>query len=168
MTSETLTLSRKKEPANRQSNSLSATQQKGTGNPPRNKIKTGKAMPDGLGNDLRICMEFNKSAGCTFKSCTFKQFCTQCGSASHGSSSHSNTPPHTNSFLNPAGWERHLSKSDADYVHIIEGVRNGFHIVDDFPFAPAEVDNYTSATGSDARVLVKKQILTELCEGRYV
>lgn len=50
----------------------------------------------------------------------------------------------------------------------MEGVQQGFHIVDSMDFQQVEVDNYWSATNPDNRSTVEKQILTELEEGRYV
>ena len=51
---------------------------------------------------------------------------------------------------------------------MLEGIREGFHIVDDFNFVPAEVENYVSATGAEHRDKVERCIRTELTEGRYV
>ena len=76
-------------------------------------------------------------------------------------------PPRYNSFLNLNGWESNLPKSDIDYEHIITGVREGFHIVDDLDFSQAEVDNYTSVTNADCKASVEAQIKKELTEGRY-
>ena len=50
----------------------------------------------------------------------------------------------------------------------MKGVTKGFHIVDCFDFAPAEVDNYALITGPELLQQVETQIANEITEGWYV
>ena len=68
-------------------------------------------------------------------------------------------PTPKDSFLNASGWEA-LLEGDHDRDFILSGVREGFHIVTDLDFEPAEVDNYTSALCPENREIVDKQIRT--------
>ncbi len=72
------------------------------------------------------------------------------------------------SFLSPEGWEALLPRNDVDFEFILQGVLQGFHIVDSLGFVPVETNNYASATGKHAKGLVECQIRTEIREGRYV
>jgi hypothetical protein len=63
-------------------------------------------------------------------------------------------------------WQREL-KGDIDADFLLEGIHDGFHIVDkNAPIQPAEMDNYRSALSR--RSQVKKHIKQEILEGRYV
>ena len=72
-----------------------------------------------------------------------------------------------NSFLRPEAWAKYLS-DDADREFLLEGVYNGFHIVDSTDFVPAEMENYQSATAGSCRDKVEETIREEITEGRYV
>ena len=63
-------------------------------------------------------------------------------------------------------WEHELA-NDADSDFLLEGIKQGFHIVSRFDFHPAECENYSSALNLPVRALVEQQIKTELQEGRY-
>lgn len=49
----------------------------------------------------------------------------------------------------------------------MQGIQQGFHIVDDFNFTEVEVDNYKSATCAKNKHLVEKQIQEEIDNFRY-
>jgi len=55
-----------------------------------------------------------------------------------------------------------------DYDGLLHGIRHGFRLVNVAGYQSVEQENYKSATCSDNREAVEKQILTELEEGRYV
>lgn len=64
-------------------------------------------------------------------------------------------------------WEKEL-EGDPDRAFILTGICEGFRIIDDDAVLPdVEVQNYHSATGTDSRALVEKQIQSEIAEGRY-
>ena len=63
-------------------------------------------------------------------------------------------------------WDRELG-DDIDREFLLEGIKDGFHVVSSFDFSPAECDNYNSALDVQTRPLVEKQIRTEILEGRY-
>lgn len=75
--------------------------------------------------------------------------------------------PLRDSFLRPQAWEE-LLRGDPDRSFLLEGVSEGFNIVDAFDFVPAEVDNYISATCPENREVVESCITNEITEGRYV
>ena len=56
-------------------------------------------------------------------------------------------------------------EGDADKEFLLEGIKNGFHLVNDFNFVPAECANYSSVYENFD--LVEAQIRTELEENRY-
>ena len=56
---------------------------------------------------------------------------------------------------------------DKDEVFLLDGVREGFHLVSEFEFSSAECDNYPSAVAGKNKDLVEAQILVELKEDRY-
>ena len=45
-----------------------------------------------------------------------------------------------------------MNDPDADFL--LDGIRNGFHLVSNFDFKPAEVDNYSSVENPKFRELV--------------
>ena len=74
--------------------------------------------------------------------------------------------------LSPPTWQRELEHDDPDRDWILNGVFNGFHIIDvDLAdktiVEKIEVKNYSSATG-DRRNSVEHQIRREISNGRYV
>lgn len=66
-------------------------------------------------------------------------------------------------------WERLLPIDDADREWLLNGIKEGFNILNPQERADkiVEVENYSSATG-DNKVIVEKQILVELNNNRYV
>ena len=58
--------------------------------------------------------------------------------------------------------------TDTDFEFIIEGVKNGFHVVNSFNFSQVECENYFSATNKSDRIKVEKVIRNEMLEGRYI
>ena len=61
-----------------------------------------------------------------------------------------------------------LPASDPMYKFILSGVKEGFHITDISEIKhPAEVDNYSSATGTNIRDKVEAQIKLEIANHRY-
>jgi hypothetical protein len=70
--------------------------------------------------------------------------------------------------LNFEVWKSELA-GDPDEQYILEGVKNGFHIVDHSARpANAHMANYKSATNPACIPLVEDQIRTEVAEGRYI
>ena len=71
--------------------------------------------------------------------------------------------------LNIEAWRAEL-KNDPDEAFLLNGVINGFSIVNvDSVVVPAEVANHPSASpGSENYELVQQQILSEIEEGNYV
>ena len=67
-------------------------------------------------------------------------------------------------------WDEELPFTDPKRDHLLDGIRDGFHIVDsDKVQQPTvEVNNYKSATNNMVRHKVEKQIHEELQNGRYV
>ena len=58
---------------------------------------------------------------------------------------------------------------DPDRVFLMDGIRNGFRIIDKGAIpSPATMNNYKSATDPTIKSKVEAQILTEIQEGRYV
>ena len=68
--------------------------------------------------------------------------------------------------LQPDAWEKELPQDYKHYGFIIEGVKNGFHLVTEKGFKVVEQDNYGSAL-TNAK-LVEKEIKNEITEGRYI
>ena len=65
-------------------------------------------------------------------------------------------------------WAEELSR-DPDREFLLDGIRHGFHIIDpNVSLAPAEVQNYHSATSELSRSLVESQITSEITEGHYL
>ena len=64
-------------------------------------------------------------------------------------------------------WEAELG-DDMDREYLVQGIKNGFHILSNFDFAHAECDNYNSALDPSIHDAVELQIKTEISEGRYV
>ena len=64
-------------------------------------------------------------------------------------------------------WEHELPNNDVDRDFILNGIREGFHIVSHSNFTEAECDNYNSAIDPSIHNVVESQIKTELVEGRY-
>ena len=58
---------------------------------------------------------------------------------------------------------------DPDKVFLLDGIRNGFNLVDDNAM-PLEADcsNYASTTDSSVKLVVEEQILNEISNGNYV
>ena len=75
--------------------------------------------------------------------------------------------------LDPAAWSELLPNSDFDYNFIIEGVKNGFNIMNnlsDLSFMhnfgePVICNNYKSALNNTVKV--EKQLLSEFALGNY-
>ena len=63
-------------------------------------------------------------------------------------------------------WEEEL-RGDEDCEFLLNGVTNGFRLINHFDFVPAECHNYSSALDPSVRDQVEAQIQTELVEGRY-
>nr|XP_006819860.1 PREDICTED: uncharacterized protein LOC102805774 [Saccoglossus kowalevskii] len=77
------------------------------------------------------------------------------------------SPPAFSSALTFSEWESEL-KDDPDKEFLLEGIRDGFHIVSpESRFQPAHVANYKSATVS-SRQQVEKQLRSELIDGHYI
>jgi hypothetical protein len=65
-------------------------------------------------------------------------------------------------------WDRELC-SDPDRDFILEGITNGFHIIDpNSELHEAFMANYKSAVGQDNFDIVNQQVCTEIEEGRYI
>ena len=68
--------------------------------------------------------------------------------------------------MRPEAWAHYLV-DDPDRNFLLDGLENGFNIVDSTDFLPAEVDNYESATATEVRSMVEDTIRSEIVEGRY-
>ena len=67
-----------------------------------------------------------------------------------------------------SAWLKHLPRSDPQYNYIIDGVTDGFDIIDDpYNLPNVSVENYNSATNIDNRQKTEDQILYEISNGRY-
>ena len=64
--------------------------------------------------------------------------------------------------------EKELSDDDCDREFLLDGIKNGFHIVSSSDFAMVECENYNSAMGPSVFSAVETQINTEIVEGRYI
>ena len=65
-------------------------------------------------------------------------------------------------------WEAEL-KEDSDRDFLLDGISSGFRITDENEILkPASCRNYKSATGSDIRISVENQIISELEKGNYM
>ena len=70
--------------------------------------------------------------------------------------------------LNRNKWLKELEQ-DEDKDFLIDGITNGLELIPaDSPLAPAEMDNYVSATNPSARAKVEQTIREEIQEGNYV
>ena len=70
--------------------------------------------------------------------------------------------------LNRNKWLKELEQ-DEDKDFLIDGITNGFELIPaDSALAPAEMDNYISATNPSARAKVEQTIREEIREGNYV
>ena len=68
-------------------------------------------------------------------------------------------------------WEEELPSDDPDRTVLLEGVANGFHIIHQDKLnnlKPVSLQNYKSATNSQNKHKVEKQIQNELVNGRYI
>lgn len=72
--------------------------------------------------------------------------------------------------LHIAAWEQELPLRYPGREYLLDGIKNGFNIVDidDLPNKYVEVANYRSATGHENRDKVSRQIMTELDHGHYI
>lgn len=70
--------------------------------------------------------------------------------------------------LRLSAWESNLPAGDPHRDFIIEGVREGFHIVNTQQVIPAVLSNYKSATNPLIHDMVEAQIGEEIANGRYV
>lgn len=71
-------------------------------------------------------------------------------------------------YLNLEAWRTYLH-DDSDMEFILDGLTNGFHLISpDSIVTPAAVPNYRSATSTDVRDKVEKQIRDEIQMGNYV
>jgi hypothetical protein len=78
------------------------------------------------------------------------------------------TAPSSSKSLDYNAWDIELG-NDIDREFILNGVKNGFHIVDPSnPPKQARTNNYRSATNIDCKSLADKQIRQEVQEGRYI
>ncbi|KAL9962934.1 hypothetical protein ACROYT_G032089 [Oculina patagonica] len=69
--------------------------------------------------------------------------------------------------LNLEAWRTYLH-DDSDMEFILNGIANGFHFISpDAIVTPAEVPNYRSATSTDVRDKVERQIRDEIQMGNY-
>lgn len=69
---------------------------------------------------------------------------------------------------NFATWDI-LLHGDKDYDYILDGIKNGFRIVDNVQVTQnVYCHNYKSACDDSVRTEVENQILTELAVGNYV
>ena len=64
-------------------------------------------------------------------------------------------------------WEIEL-EGDADGNFLLDGLTNGFKIIDDVELFPVRMSSYKSATDVDVKQKVEKQIIAELDAGNYV
>ena len=64
-------------------------------------------------------------------------------------------------------WEIEL-EGDVDGNFLLDGLTNGFIIIDDVELLPVRMSNYKSTTDVDVKQNVGKQIMAELDAGNYV
>ena len=79
------------------------------------------------------------------------------------------TSSHTTSHsFNCDAWRRELSMSCPNRDYILEGVREGFNIVDPSAIkVHSKIDNHKSATSGPLRPLVEEQMKFQLSHGHY-
>ena len=63
-------------------------------------------------------------------------------------------------------WEMEL-RDDEDREFLLDGIKHGFHIVNEQGFKQVECENYNSTLNCVTQAAMEKQIKTELSEGRY-
>ena len=81
---------------------------------------------------------------------------------------HKKLSDHRTTSLNYRAWERLLPEDYEQRDFILNGIKDGFHIIDpDCISHSVEMDNYTSAAAENVRAQVETQILTEIQNGRY-
>ena len=101
---------------------------------------------------------------------------THCATSLHGKKSlndFKDLPTHLVSSdyagaLKPSAWESELPSDIDAYDELIDGIKNGFRLVNMTGYKQVEEEDYRSATCVENKDAVEKQILTEIQEGRYV
>ncbi len=72
-------------------------------------------------------------------------------------------------YLKYDAWERELLQGDPDRNYLLNGIKNGFDIIDpNSEIKSAKTKNYRSATCPENRPIVEAMIRREINEGRYV